>query len=183
MDAGVLASHERHMAVAPETRWRQPQALASRPGLFGDPFVNRRRYELTNLCDDAQRTVQRGAGRPAPYCGRKMTDRGGFGHPTSESPPDVTSRGTGYSTSQARRVAARAESQGLLALPDSHRGPFRPVARHRSDTEVTVTNTTPAHYYVYGELGIRLEDLITITPDGAENLTRWSGSPEEPAVV
>jgi Xaa-Pro dipeptidase len=37
--------------------------------------------------------------------------------------------------------------------------------------------------YVYGELGIRHEDIITITPDGARGLTRWSGTPEEPAVV
>jgi Xaa-Pro dipeptidase len=36
--------------------------------------------------------------------------------------------------------------------------------------------------YVYGELGIRHEDIIVITPDGAENLTKWSGSPEDPAV-
>jgi hypothetical protein len=37
--------------------------------------------------------------------------------------------------------------------------------------------------YIPGEIGIRLEDIITITPDGAENLTKWSGRPEEPAVV
>jgi len=37
--------------------------------------------------------------------------------------------------------------------------------------------------YIEGELGIRLEDVITVTEDEAENLTRWSGSPEEPAVV
>lgn len=37
--------------------------------------------------------------------------------------------------------------------------------------------------YVYGELGIRHEDIIFITPEGAENMTKWSGSPEEPALV
>ena len=36
--------------------------------------------------------------------------------------------------------------------------------------------------YIYGEMGIRLEDIITITDDGAENMTAWPGSPEEPAV-
>ena len=36
--------------------------------------------------------------------------------------------------------------------------------------------------YVKGELGIRHEDVIVITEAGAENLTRWSGTPEEPAV-
>lgn len=34
-----------------------------------------------------------------------------------------------------------------------------------------------------GEMGIRHEDVIFITEEGAENLTRWAGSPEEPAVV
>jgi Xaa-Pro dipeptidase len=36
--------------------------------------------------------------------------------------------------------------------------------------------------YIPGEIGVRHEDIIVITPDGAENLTKWSGSPEEPAV-
>ncbi len=37
--------------------------------------------------------------------------------------------------------------------------------------------------YIPGELGIRHEDPLAVTEDGAEKLTRWSGSPEEPAVV
>ena len=37
--------------------------------------------------------------------------------------------------------------------------------------------------YIYGELGIRHEDIIFITEAGAENMTKWPGSPEEPAVV
>jgi Xaa-Pro dipeptidase len=37
--------------------------------------------------------------------------------------------------------------------------------------------------YIPGELGIRHEDIMTITEDGAEGLTKWSGSPEDPAVV
>ena len=36
--------------------------------------------------------------------------------------------------------------------------------------------------YIPGEIGVRHEDIIVVTPDGAENLTKWSGSPEEPAV-
>src|SRR5262245_26431461 len=35
--------------------------------------------------------------------------------------------------------------------------------------------------YIYGEMGIRHEDIIFITDNGAENMTRWSGAPEEPA--
>jgi Xaa-Pro dipeptidase len=37
--------------------------------------------------------------------------------------------------------------------------------------------------YVPGEIGVRHEDVIFITDEGASNLTRWSGSPEDPAVV
>jgi Xaa-Pro dipeptidase len=37
--------------------------------------------------------------------------------------------------------------------------------------------------YVPGELGIRHEDIIVITETGAENLTKWTGPPEHPAVV
>jgi Xaa-Pro dipeptidase len=37
--------------------------------------------------------------------------------------------------------------------------------------------------YVPGELGIRHEDIIFITEGGAENMTKWSGTPEDPAVV
>jgi Xaa-Pro dipeptidase len=37
--------------------------------------------------------------------------------------------------------------------------------------------------YIPGEIGVRHEDVIVITEDGAANMTRWSGSPEDPAVV
>lgn len=37
--------------------------------------------------------------------------------------------------------------------------------------------------YVPGELGVRHEDIIFITETGAENMTKWTGTPEEPAVV
>jgi Xaa-Pro dipeptidase len=36
--------------------------------------------------------------------------------------------------------------------------------------------------YIPGEMGIRHEDIITITPDGADVLETWTGTPEEPAV-
>jgi len=36
----------------------------------------------------------------------------------------------------------------------------------------------------YGELGIRHEDTVAVTPDGCENLApMWSGAPEKPAVA
>jgi len=37
--------------------------------------------------------------------------------------------------------------------------------------------------YIYGEMGVRHEDIIHITEDGAANMTKWTGSPEDPAVV
>jgi Xaa-Pro dipeptidase len=37
--------------------------------------------------------------------------------------------------------------------------------------------------YVPGELGVRHEDVIHITEDGAENMTKWTGPPEDPAAV
>lgn len=37
--------------------------------------------------------------------------------------------------------------------------------------------------YVYGELGVRHEDVVFVTEDGGENLTKWSGTPEDPAVA
>jgi len=37
--------------------------------------------------------------------------------------------------------------------------------------------------YIYGEMGIRHEDCIFITESGAENFTKWTGTPEDPAIV
>jgi len=37
--------------------------------------------------------------------------------------------------------------------------------------------------YVPGELGVRHEDILVITDAGADNMTKWTGPPEEPAVV
>jgi Xaa-Pro dipeptidase len=37
--------------------------------------------------------------------------------------------------------------------------------------------------YIPGEMGIRHEDIITITESGADVLEKWPGTPEDPAVV
>jgi Xaa-Pro aminopeptidase len=46
-----------------------------------------------------------------------------------------------------------------------------------------MTFTNEPGIYLYGEMGIRHEDTVVVTNDGCENLTKWSGRPEEPAVV
>ena len=43
---------------------------------------------------------------------------------------------------------------------------------------------TTTSIYNPGELGIRHEDTLAVTENGCENLApRWTGTPEEPAVV
>jgi Xaa-Pro dipeptidase len=37
--------------------------------------------------------------------------------------------------------------------------------------------------YVPGELGVRHEDIVHVTADGAESLTRWTGPPGDPAQI
>jgi Xaa-Pro dipeptidase len=37
--------------------------------------------------------------------------------------------------------------------------------------------------YIPGELGVRHEDIVYVTPDGAANMTRWTGPPSDPAQV
>jgi len=34
-----------------------------------------------------------------------------------------------------------------------------------------------------GELGVRHEDIVFVTEAGAENMTKWTGPPEDPAAV
>jgi Xaa-Pro aminopeptidase len=47
-----------------------------------------------------------------------------------------------------------------------------------------MTVTDGPDIYLSGELGIRHEDTVAVTANGCENLgPRWSGTPEEPAVV
>jgi Xaa-Pro aminopeptidase len=46
------------------------------------------------------------------------------------------------------------------------------------------TFTDKPGIYIPGELGVRHEDTLAVTENGCEKLApKWSGSPEEPAVV
>jgi Xaa-Pro dipeptidase len=47
-----------------------------------------------------------------------------------------------------------------------------------------MTFTDEPGIYIPGELGIRHEDCVVVTADGCESLSlKWTGSPEDPAVV
>jgi Xaa-Pro dipeptidase len=37
--------------------------------------------------------------------------------------------------------------------------------------------------YMPGEIGVRHEDVVFVTASGAENMTKWTGTPEDPAIV
>jgi len=43
--------------------------------------------------------------------------------------------------------------------------------------EARKTFTNEPGIYLHGEMGIRHEDVMVVTEDGASNLTKWSGSP------
>jgi len=59
--------------------------------------------------------------------------------------------------------------------------PYVGVARISGRDPVRISGT---RIYISGELGIRLEDTVAVTENGCENLApKWSGTPEEPAVV
>ena len=59
-------------------------------------------------------------------------------------------------------------------------GGFGPGSKLAAGT----TFTDEPGIYIPGELGIRHEDTVAITENGCENPgPRWSGSPEEPALV
>jgi len=66
---------------------------------------------------------------------------------------------------------------------DGHEWPYM-VRGNTTKLAVGMTFTDEPGIYVPGELGIRHEDTVAVTEAGCENLGRkWSGSPEEPAVV
>jgi Xaa-Pro aminopeptidase len=53
-----------------------------------------------------------------------------------------------------------------------------------SQADAGMTFTDEPGIYIPGEPGIRHEDTVVVTETGCENLApKWSGTPEEPAVV
>ena len=75
---------------------------------------------------------------------------------------------------------------GKAARGDTTTPPVRRSARSRPQGRrgAGVTFTDEPGSYIPGELGIRHEDTLAVTESGCENLApKWSGTPEEPAVL
>jgi Xaa-Pro dipeptidase len=66
---------------------------------------------------------------------------------------------------------------------DGHEWPYM-VRGNTTKLAVGMTFTDEPGIYVPGEMGIRHEDTVAVTENGCENLApKWSGTPEEPAMV
>jgi len=66
---------------------------------------------------------------------------------------------------------------------DGHEWPYM-VRGNATKLVAGMTFTDEPGIYIPGELGIRHEDAVVVTENGCESLSlKWSGSPEDPAVV
>ncbi|MFI5006510.1 MAG: M24 family metallopeptidase [Solirubrobacterales bacterium] len=65
---------------------------------------------------------------------------------------------------------------------DGHEHPYM-VRGNALALRPGMTFTNEPGIYIQGEMGIRHEDVMVVSEDGALNLTKWTGGPEEPAVV
>jgi Xaa-Pro dipeptidase len=65
---------------------------------------------------------------------------------------------------------------------DGHEHPYM-VRGNALPLAPGMTFTNEPGIYLQGEMGIRHEDVMVVSEDGALNLTKWTGGPEEPAVV
>jgi Xaa-Pro dipeptidase len=141
------------------------QSDITRTAVFGAPPTDRQR-RVWDLVGKAQKAAF-DAARPGVECqavdaaARKVIEDGGFG--------------PGY-THFTHRLG---HGIGM----DGHEWPYMV----RGDTTRLAAGTTftdEPGIYVRGELGIRHEDTVAVTESGCENLApKWSGTPEEPAVV
>ena len=136
----------------------------TRTGVFGARPTDRQR-RIWDLVRSAQEAAFKAARPDAPCesvdaAARKVLADGGFG-------PDYT-----YLTHRVGHGIGM-DGHEWTYLVRGNRTPLRPGMCFSDEPGI----------YVPGELGIRHEDIIVITEGGAENLTKWSGTPEEPAVV
>lgn len=136
----------------------------TRTGVFGAPPTERQR-QLWDVVREAQKAAF-AAARPGAECqavdaaARKVIEDAGFG-------PDYA-----YLT---HRVG---HGIGM----DGHEWTYL-VRGNTTKLRPGMCFSDEPGIYVYGEMGVRHEDIIFITPDGAANMTKWTGSPEDPAVV
>jgi Xaa-Pro dipeptidase len=137
----------------------------TRTGVFGAPPTDRQR-RIWELVRKAQ-TAAFDAARPGVECqaidaaARRVIEDGGFG--------------PGY----ARFTHRLGHGIGL----DGHEWPYM-VRGNGTKLAPGMTFTDEPGIYIPGELGIRHEDTVAVTESGCENLVpKWSGTPEEPAMV
>jgi Xaa-Pro dipeptidase len=137
----------------------------TRTGVFGAPPTDRQR-RVWDLVRRAQVAAFEAA-RPGVECqavdaaARRVIEDGGFGP------------GYAYLTHRL------GHGIGL----DGHERPYM-VRGDRTRLAAGMTFTDEPGIYIAGELGIRHEDTVAVTESGCENLgPKWSGTPEEPAVV
>jgi Xaa-Pro dipeptidase len=141
------------------------QSDVTRTAVFGAPPTDRQR-RIWDIVRKAQIAAFEAA-RPGVECqavdaaARKVIEDGGFGP------------GYAYLTHRL----------GHGIGMDGHEWPYM-VRGNATKLVAGMTFTDEPGIYVPGELGIRHEDTVAVTENGCENLApRWSGTPEEPAVV
>lgn len=136
----------------------------TRTGVFGKPPTDRQR-KLWDLVRKAQQAAFEAA-RPGAECqsvdaaARKVLTEGGFGP------------GYKYLTHRLGHGIGM-DGHEWTYLVRGNTTPLAPGMCFSDEPGI----------YIPGELGLRHEDIIFITEDGARNMTRWSGTPEDPAVV
>ncbi len=136
----------------------------SRTMVFGAKPTDRQR-QVWDLVRRAQEAAFRAA-RPGASCeavdaaARRVIEEGGFG-------PDY-------------RAFTHRLGHGIGL--DGHEYPYM-VRGNTLPLRPGMTFTDEPGIYLYGEMGVRHEDVVCITEDGAEGMTKWTGGPEEPAVV
>ncbi len=132
----------------------------TRTAIFGEPSVDQRR--VWTLVKDAQSAALEAA-RPGAEAGsvdqaaRAVIDRGGYG--------------PGY------RYFTHRLGHGIGM--DGHEGHYL-VEGNRTILEPGMTFSNEPGIYIYGSFGVRLEDIMLITEDGAELYTGQAGTPTDP---
>ncbi|HEY6546864.1 MAG TPA: M24 family metallopeptidase, partial [Vicinamibacteria bacterium] len=136
----------------------------TRTGIFGAPPTDRQRrvWDVVRQAQEAAfRTAQPGVPCQAvDAAARKVIDDAGFG--------------PGYRTFTHR--------VGHGIGMDGHEWTYL-VKGNETPLEPGMCFSDEPGIYIPGEIGVRHEDVIFITPEGAQNLTKWTGSPEAPAVL